>query len=207
MVSNLIGRSGSTLFILLFCFNGLDNILDLRFGNVELGASPLNDTDLHGLGSAVDNLEKSLNGQSDALVLREIVVVLFLEELPKGLGIAPPDNLRLPAGMSSSGIGLVQEGLVGIGLVSRHAGNQGGNSKGTHTSLLRVLLLDAGQVAADVVDAGVVFHGQAVRLCFHADLVDQDTSVGGEAGKGQDSALVDADDLADGAVVLQSTYG
>jgi len=109
--------------------------------------------------------------------------------------------------MSSGGIGLVQEGLVGIGLVSRDAGEEPGNSKGSDSTLLGVLLLDAGQVPTDVIDTGIVFHGETVGLCFDADLVDEDPSVGGKTGKGQDGALIDADNLANGAGVLEFGNG
>jgi len=46
---------GASLSLILFRFNGLDNLFNVRFGHIDLDSTPLDDTNFHRLGSTVNN--------------------------------------------------------------------------------------------------------------------------------------------------------
>jgi len=103
----------------------------------------------------------------------------------------------------SSRICLIQKGSLTL-IIVVYTRNEGGDTKGTDTSLLSIFLLNLGEVSRQVIDRRRIFHGQSVRLGFYPYLIDQDAGIGGQAGKGQDAAIVDRDDLSNGSGVLQS---
>ena len=59
----------------------------------------------------------------------------------------------------------------------------------------------------DVLDRDGVLDGQAVGLAFHACAVDEDASVGGQAGKAEADVVVEHGRLADGSRVLELEDG
>lgn len=56
-------------------------------------------------------------------------------------------------------------------------------------------MLNLGDVLCDVLDGNGVFDGQAVTLGFQTGLVDQDTGVGVQTGKGEADVVVDETNL------------
>lgn len=67
------------------------------------------------------------------------------------------------------------------GLVVVESDEQARDTKGAHTARLGVALLNAGNVASDILDADGVLDCEAVRLALHSRAVNQNTGVGGEA--------------------------
>ena len=188
----------------LFGFNALHHRLDFFVRQQHLDSTFLDDTQLHRLGPRIDDFQQGLCGQANALVLGHVGSVLLLEELAEGLGVASANDLGLPAAVGSSGVGLVQKGAIGLGGIGADAGHECGNAKGTHSSLLGVLLLYLCEVSGHVVDVGSVFHGEAVGLCFRSYLIDEDSGVGGQSSEREDCAIIDRDDFANGSIVLES---
>lgn len=68
-------------------------------------------------------------------------------------------------------------------------------------------LLNTGNVPGDVLDRDGVLDGQAVGLAFHACAVDEDASVGRQAGKAEADVVVEHGRLADGSRVLELEDG
>lgn len=68
-------------------------------------------------------------------------------------------------------------------------------------------LLDASNVPGDVLDRDGVLDGQAVGLALHACAVDEDASVGSQAGKAEADVVVEHGRLADGSRVLELEDG
>lgn len=83
------------------------------------------------------------------------------------------------------------------------AGNEDGDAKRSATIGLRVLLLELGNVAGDVLDGDLVLHRQPVRLTLDTGSVDENSSVRRQAGKGHHHVLIEEADLPHGTVLLQ----
>lgn len=186
-------------------FNLLHHGVDGRLLHKGLAVG-LDDHNLHVLGTGIHHLEQALDGELDGRLLVHAVLVVLLEEFSQGLGIPPADDLGPPAAVRAGRVGLVQDGLADVALGGGvgEAGEEGGDAKGPDSAALGVLLLRSGDVAGHVLDAGSVLAGEAVGLGLDAGLVDEDTGVGGEAGKGQDGPVVHRHNLADRSGVLKS---
>ena len=68
---------------------------------------------------------------------------------------------------------------------------------------LSVLLLHAGDVPRHVLNATRVLHGEAEGLGLHARLVDEHAGVGCKSGESERQVLVQLEDLADRARLLE----
>lgn len=143
--------------------------------------------DLDVLGARLDDFQQGLYRQLYSVFIAEIVYIVFFQEIADGLGGAA-NGMGLPRVEDAGGFCLVQ---LGDGVVRVEAGDDGGDSKGTDAAGLGVALLDAGDVAGEVLDQGQVLQGQAVGLGLDTDLVDEDAGVGVQARKGEERVGVD----------------
>ena len=125
--------------------------------------------------------------------------MVLLQKFSDCLG-ASTDRVGLPRRVHATWFGLVEPGG---GIVRVKPDDQGRNTKGTDTSGLGVALLDAGNMARDVVDRHRVFYGETMGLALGARLVDENAGVGGETGKGETDVLVEHGGLTDGAWILE----
>jgi hypothetical protein len=104
-------------------------------------------------------LKERTDGKLDGLFSGRLLIVL-LEELTHGVGVATR-GVGLPRGEGPGGVGLVQRRLLGVGV---EADDERGEAEGAHPAALRVLLLQPGDVARDVLDGDGVLDGEAVAL-------------------------------------------
>jgi hypothetical protein len=138
-------------------------------------------------------LKECSDGELDGLLTGRLLVIL-LEKLAHGVGVAA-GCVGLPSGEGPRGVSLVQRGLLGVGI---EADDERGEAEGAHPSALRVLLLQAGDVARDVLDGDGVLDCEAVALALHASAVDEHARVGLEPRARQRDVGVQARDLAHG---------
>lgn len=82
-------------------------------------------------------------------------------------------------------------------------GNENCNAERSATIGLRVLLLELGNVAGDVLNGDLVLHRQPVRLTLDTGSVDEDASIGRQTGKGHHHVLIEEADFPHGTVLLQ----
>ena len=138
-------------------------------------------------------LKECFDSELDGLLARRLLVIL-LKKLTHGVGVAA-GGVGLPSGEGPRGVSLVQRGLLGVGV---EADDERGQAEGAHPSALRVLLLQAGDVARDVLDGDGVLDGEAVALALDAGTVDEHARVGLEPRARQRDVGVKARDLAHG---------
>mmetsp|Transcript_16082 Transcript_16082/g.26864 ORF Transcript_16082/g.26864 Transcript_16082/m.26864 type:complete len:265 (+) Transcript_16082:92-886(+) len=191
--------------ILLFLFNLLDNGFNGFLGNHGLLSSLTDNTNLHRLGTTIDNFQQCLNRQTRALRLLHLFRVIFLQKFSQRLAVAPSNDLRLPSRMRTSRVRLIEFWNTIVSIIDTT--KEGRNTKGSDSSTLGVLLLDACQIPCEVVNGRSILHGEAVGLSFHANFGNQDAGIGREASKGQDGAIVDGDNFANSAGFLEFGQG
>lgn len=98
----------------------------------------------------------------------------------------------IPCRVNTAGLSVEQSRLGAVGV---EADNESADTKRTDTTRLSVALLDLGDVLCDVFDRDGVFDGQTMTLGFQTGLVDKDTGVGVETGKGEADVVVDEANL------------
>ena len=187
---------------LLFGFDFGDDAFHFVLVDRDLFSALPNDDQFYGLGTGIDHLQQDLYRQPHGLRFGHVGGILLLQELSQRLGVPSPDGLRLPAGVGTGGIGLVQVRSPRTGRVGAQARHQRRDAKGTDAALLRVLLLDLGHVPGQVIHRRRIFHGQPERLRLDADLVDEDARVGRQPRERQHRVVVDGNDFAYRAGVL-----
>ena len=154
-------------------------------------------------GAGLDDFEQTLDGEFNRVLFGEVVCVVFLEEFADGFG-GSTDGVCLPSRVHATRFRLEQLWLCVIRI---EPDDQGRNAKGTDTAGLGVLLLDASNVACNIVDRYRVLNRKAVRLAFGTCLVDEDACVGSETGESETDVIIEHGGLADGASVLQLQNG
>lgn len=115
------------------------------------------------------------------------------------LGVAA-DRVGLPGAVGAAGVRLVERG----GPVRVEAHDERRDAKRPDAPGLGVALLHPRDVLGEVVHRDGLVQGEAVRLRLDACAVDEHARVGGQAREREADVVVDADDLAHRARVLQA---
>jgi hypothetical protein len=178
-------------------FGDFDQLFDLLITEQSLlGVGDDHEFDV--LIAGLDHVEQRLHHQSQSLLVAQALPVVLLQELAHLLRVAPA-GLRLPLREGTRGVGVVEVGAGG----RVEASQQAADAEGTHSALLRVLLLRFSDELGNVLDRRTVVVVEAVALALDSRLVCEDSSVGSEAGVGHVDVVIELHDLLDGFAVLQ----
>jgi hypothetical protein len=109
-----------------------------------------------------------------------------------------------PCRVNATGLSVEEPGLGAVGV---EADDKSADAKGTDTTRLGIALLNLSDVFCNVLDGNGVFDGQAVTLCFQTGLVDEDSGVGVQTGKGKADVVVDETNLGGGDAGVLELHG
>mmetsp|Transcript_3829 Transcript_3829/g.8809 ORF Transcript_3829/g.8809 Transcript_3829/m.8809 type:complete len:287 (+) Transcript_3829:44-904(+) len=150
------------------------------------------------LAGRLRHLEQALERQPNSRVFVQVLGVLLLKEVNDAFRILA-DGGGLPCVVGAGGVGLVQGRLP----LAVEATDEGRDAEGAHAAPVRVLLLRPRDETGHVVHRWAVFDVEAVRLALNARLVHKNPGVCVQACECEGHAVVDCQDLADRAGVLQ----
>mmetsp|Transcript_16734 Transcript_16734/g.35931 ORF Transcript_16734/g.35931 Transcript_16734/m.35931 type:complete len:241 (+) Transcript_16734:335-1057(+) len=181
----------------LLGLDGVDDDIHLLLRQ-ELQVLPLaQHRHLNVLAARLHNLEQRSACELDAVQRRLLRVVLFQKLLDR-LHV-PANRHRLPRGIVARGLRLKKPRLA----VRVESHNQRRDAKRTHTTALRISLLDPRHVLRDVLDRRRVLKCQSVALALNQRPVDEHASISGKPSKREHNVVVKLMNFADSSCLLK----
>lgn len=92
------------------------------------------------------------------------------------------------------------------GSIIIEASDQCGNAKRTFTIGLCVLLFELRNETSNVLHRCFILNSQSMTLTFDTSSVNQNTSIGGQTGKGHHNMVIEQTNFSDSAVFLQFAH-